>query len=127
VVSLDHGCGAHSDVRIEPSPVPVTDMLVDETTFIHVRVDRTVEDEQDALAPHSDEVGADHAARSTAAEVESQDVLGAAQSLLQTSTTSDDVHGAEGTDEDAGEGNIAPPQDLVLFEQVAKNEAEQGE
>ncbi len=30
VVALQHGCGAHSDVEAEPTPVPVTDMLIDD-------------------------------------------------------------------------------------------------
>ncbi len=31
IVALDHGCGAHSAVRVEAAPVPVTELLVDET------------------------------------------------------------------------------------------------
>ena len=34
VVSLDHGCGAHSEVDVEPhEPVPVSDRLLDEVAF----------------------------------------------------------------------------------------------
>lgn len=30
IVALDHGCGAHSAVRVEAAPVPVTDLILDE-------------------------------------------------------------------------------------------------
>ncbi len=36
VVALDHGCGAHSDVKPEPMPIPVTEMLLDDEDFIAV-------------------------------------------------------------------------------------------
>lgn len=36
VVAMDHGCGAHSDVVAEPSSVPVTEMLIDDNTFLDV-------------------------------------------------------------------------------------------
>jgi len=92
VVAMDHGCGAHSDVRIEPSPIPVTDMLIDETTFVAVDVREH--------APTSD---------------------------VDASTTSDDVPDAEDADDDAGEGDIAPPEDAVIAEETPEHEAEQGE
>ena len=36
VVAMDHGCGAHSLAEAEPTPIPVTDMLVDDTVFVTV-------------------------------------------------------------------------------------------
>lgn len=37
IVAMDHGCGAHSDMETEPSPVPVTEMLIDDERFELVR------------------------------------------------------------------------------------------
>lgn len=36
VVSMDHGCGAHSDAVAEPTPVPVTELIIDDDTFLDV-------------------------------------------------------------------------------------------
>lgn len=36
VVAMDHGCGAHSDVVAEHTPVPVTDLIIDDNTFLDV-------------------------------------------------------------------------------------------
>lgn len=36
VVAMDHGCGAHSDVVAEPTPVPVTELIIDDDTFLDV-------------------------------------------------------------------------------------------
>ena len=36
VVAMDHGCGAHSDVVAEPTPVPVTGLIIDDDTFLDV-------------------------------------------------------------------------------------------
>ena len=33
IVAMDHGCGAHSMVEAEPTPIPVTDMLVDDNVL----------------------------------------------------------------------------------------------
>ena len=108
VVSLDHGCGAHSDVRIEPSPIPVTDMLIDETTFIPVRIDRLVEESEEPIeAVELDASGDD--------------------STLETVAATNDVTDSEQADNDAGEGDVAPPEDVAVTEEVAENEAEQGE
>ncbi len=97
IVAMDHGCGAHSDVRIDPSPIPVTDMVIDETTFIPVTIDR----DEDPI-------------------VDEASVLGALP-------TADDMPDSEQTHDDAGEGNVAPPEDVVLSKETAEHEAEQGE
>lgn len=34
VVALDHGCGGHSAVAAEPTPVPVTEMIIDDHDYI---------------------------------------------------------------------------------------------
>lgn len=58
VVAMDHGCGAHSDVRIEASPIPVTELVIDETSFIPVDVrgrgPADVESPVEAPAPTDD-------------------------------------------------------------------------
>lgn len=36
IVAMDHGCGAHSDVVAEPTPVPVTELIIDDDTFLDV-------------------------------------------------------------------------------------------
>ena len=51
IVALDHGCGAHSAVRVEAAPVPVTEMLVDETEVEPI--------DRDAL-PAAEPVAASH-------------------------------------------------------------------
>lgn len=33
IVSMDHGCGAHSETRIEPGVVPVTELVLDEYDY----------------------------------------------------------------------------------------------
>ena len=33
LVSMDHGCGAHSETRIEPGVVPVTELALDEYEY----------------------------------------------------------------------------------------------
>lgn len=49
IVAMDHGCGAHSDAVAEPSHVPVTELIIDENTFIDVDVrDADVRDVVDA-------------------------------------------------------------------------------
>lgn len=116
VVAMDHGCGAHSDVRIEPSPIPVTDMLIDETTYIPVtfnRGDRDVDVAQvDGLAEEqwSDDGGAD-----------------ADASAPEAPASTDDVECAEAADDHAGEGDVTPPENVVVGEESAEDHAEQGE
>lgn len=63
IVSLDHGCGAHSDVQVEPTPVPVTELIVDETRI-------------DVLEPLDDAALSSAAAE---APTTSDDVVGADQ------------------------------------------------
>lgn len=139
VVSLDHGCGAHSDVRIEPSPIPVTDMLIDETTFISVRMDRAADAEALGEDLRSEEVGAQSEAEPTSAPATAEGVeLAEAQrsdgsgtegleSAVEALASTNDVSHAEETDEHAGQGDITPPQDIVVAEVVAEHETEQGE
>ena len=86
VVSLDHGCGAHSDVVAEPTPVPVTDLVIDETRLLPLRLDRS-----EAPAP------------------------------------ADDMLNAEETDDHASEGNVTPPEDVVLDEGLVEDAREQSE
>lgn len=59
VVALDHGCGAHSAVEVEPTPVPVTEMLVDDHEY--VSVDRGASAPADAVATPDDVLDADEA------------------------------------------------------------------
>ena len=63
VVAMDHGCGAHSDVVADPTPVPVTELIIDDDTFLDVEsrdaihFDEPVLVEDDALA--ADDVAAE--------------------------------------------------------------------
>lgn len=124
VVSLDHGCGAHSDVRIDPSPIPVTDMLIDETTFIPVTIDRSAVDAEAETGTEQGEAAATELADETWA-----DDGGAAddESALEAPAPTQDVTDAEEANDDAGEGDIAPPEDVVIGEESAEHEAQQGE
>lgn len=53
VVALDHGCGAHSDVVAEPTPVPVTEIIIDDDTFLDV--DMRAPHQRDEESMHDDE------------------------------------------------------------------------
>ncbi len=61
VVALDHGCGAHSEVRAEPTPIPVTEMLLDEEEFIPVVRQSAPEATGEATAPAHDVADAEEA------------------------------------------------------------------
>ena len=54
IVAMDHGCGAHSDALAEPSHVPVTELIIDENTFLELEVrgtDGVADDVEDAREP----------------------------------------------------------------------------
>lgn len=131
IVAMDHGCGAHSDVRIEPSPIPVTDMLIDETTFIPVRIDRSHSDEvtEEVVEADAEDGSADEAANVELADEQWADDGGAEPdaSAAQTSASTDDVQHAEAADDHARDGDVAPPEDVVFDEDVAEDHAQQGE
>lgn len=59
VVALDHGCGAHSDVKAEPTPVPVTEMVLDEESFESVERTSALADASEAPAPTNGVTDAD--------------------------------------------------------------------
>ena len=59
IVALDHGCGAHSAVRVESSPVPVTDLILDEQEI--EPVDRASLPVAEAIATSDDVADADEA------------------------------------------------------------------
>ncbi|MHB0927919.1 MAG: DUF3027 domain-containing protein [Candidatus Nanopelagicales bacterium] len=83
VVALDHGCGAHSSITVEPTPVPVTEVVLDD-------------EEYDALDRGS-------------VSVETQAIAPA-----------HDVTPADEPDGQAGEGDIAPPQDAMLGQDLSE-------
>ena len=57
IVAMDHGCGAHSDAVAEPSHVPVTELIIDENTFIEVDVRDVVDaDESHDAAVEVDDI-----------------------------------------------------------------------
>jgi hypothetical protein len=63
IVAMDHGCGAHSDAVAEPSHVPVTELIIDENTFLELEVRDTEAVGADIEAPADDvEESADDAA-----------------------------------------------------------------
>lgn len=62
IVAMDHGCGAHSDVVVEPSPIPVTDMLIDDEEYLAVdRGSLPVVEPTEPVAPTDDVPDADEA------------------------------------------------------------------
>ena len=58
VVAMDHGCGAHSDVVAEPTPVPVTELIIDDDTFLDVD-DRSARQSDEPEVPEHDVDGTD--------------------------------------------------------------------
>lgn len=98
IVALDHGCGAHSDVKVEASPIPVTDLIIDDEAYVSV----------DRGAP---------------IDAESDDAGSAAESVAP----ADDVTDAEEAHDDAGEGDVTPPEGVVADEDVVEDDGEQGE
>lgn len=131
VVAMDHGCGAHSDVRIEPSPIPVTDMLIDETTFIPVKIDRARPEDSDAPDDSAAVVEGDVDGAAVADRDDEQwsddGGVDASAAVAEPATATDDMEHAEATDDDAREGDVTPPQDVVFVEEAAEEHAEQGE
>ncbi len=95
IVALDHGCGAHSAVRVEASPVPVTDLIVDE--FEIEPVDR-------ATLPET--------AEQSPAE-ESPDET-------EPLAAPDDVSDADEADAEPRPSDIAPPEDASVTEESAE-------
>ncbi len=61
VVSLDHGCGAHSETDVEPGPSdwPDAEPLIDETTVELVEVAPAAEAEVEAIGPGAAEAAAE--------------------------------------------------------------------
>ena len=101
IVALDHGCGAHSDVKAEPTPIPVTELIVDDESYVVVDRDTPAE----------------------APETVGEEPASAAEALAP----ADDVTDAEETHDDASEGDVTPPEGVVLDEGVVEDDGEQGE
>lgn len=122
VVSMDHGCGAHSDVLVDTSPIPVTDMLIDEHRFIAVSREDGVESApavDSATDVADDELAGEHWSDDGGPEFD--------ESALESLASAQDVTDSDDTDDDPGHGDATPPEDVVLLEEIAEDEAEQGE
>ena len=90
VVALDHGCGAHSQIRVEASPLPVAELIIDDEREF-VLVDRGQAEPEVVEEP-------------------------SAESAVESPAPTDDVDAAEDADRNPGIGDITPPEDVPLAE-----------
>lgn len=116
IVAMDHGCGAHSDVKERPTPVPVTEMLIDELLVLPLPMRR---ESGDDLAD-ADEVAEGDDSAPEGAEL-------SASSAQEAPASADDVPDAQEAHDDAGEGDITPPERIMLAEDVVEDQGQQGE
>lgn len=117
IVALDHGCGAHSDVKVDSAPIPVTELIVDDEAYVRV--------ERDTLPEVEGEAGSEVVAE---AEVEAEGgEVAADESAVQPLAPTDDVPNAEQADDDTGEGDVTPPQGVTADQDVVEDDGEQGE
>lgn len=115
IVAMDHGCGAHSNVKIDGSSVEVAELIIDDTQEF-ADVDATIG--LTAETPVADEA-ADEPASAEAAGVEQdeqQPSADAESAALEPAAALDDVTGSQDTDDDAGVGDVTPPEDVVVGE-----------